>query len=343
MIAPLHAAAFMTFALLTQATENPPPAPAPKVVAVSTTVSMAEETQQAIEAAHAAARDAASAAHAAAEAAKSAAEAAKTTAGAVETLATHVEDMEHPEPKTMPELPEWSYQLSLSALANRGNADNFAGKLTAGVDGNWHQWSTELRGNAAYGLANVASTAVATETTTFNGSVSGRGEHQYAPYIGSYALAGGAFDHIANIRYQAYGELGMVIIWWEVERHGFVKSRLRTSLGARLMRESRAEYYVPLPQLPVRLGDRWVWGPDVTLNYRYALNKDVFISEDADLLYNVADASDMRFGSTTTLGAKMTSRVSLQTSVKVRYIGEPAEGKQSFDGELSTGLNFTFD
>ena len=341
MIAPLYAVALCASSLLAETSQSSSqtPPPPPKVVAVSTTVSMADEAQKAIEAAHAAARDAAEAAQAAAEAAKSAAEAAKTTAGAVETLATHVEDIEHPEPKGMPELPEWSYQLSLSALANRGNADNFAGKLTAGVDGNWHQWSTELRGNAAYGLANVSNRDVPTDTTTFNGHVSARGEHQYTPFIGNYALAGGAFDHVANIRYQAYGDLGVVIIWWEVEQHGFVKSRLRTSLGARLMRESRALYYVEPYQ---RLADRWVWGPDLTVGYRYAINKDVYVAEDADLLYNVADANDIRFNSTTTLGAKMTDRISLQASVKIRYIGEPAQDKQSFDGELSTGLNFSF-
>jgi putative salt-induced outer membrane protein YdiY len=339
MIAPLYAVGLCAYSLLAQAADSSSQTPPPKVVAVSTTVSMAEEAQQAIEEAHAAARDAAKAAQAAAEAARSAAEAAKSTAGAVETLATHVEDIEHPEPKHMPELPEWSYQLSLSALANRGNADNFAGKLTTGVDGNWHQWSTELRGNAAYGLANVSNKNVPTDTTTFNGGISARGEHQYTPFIGNYALAAGAFDHVANIRYQAYGDLGVVIIWWEVERHGFVKSRLRTSLGARLMRESRAEYYTAEYR---RLGDRWVWGPDLTVGYRYAINKDVYVAEDADLLYNVADGNDIRFGSTTTLGAKMTDRVSLQASVKLRYIGEPAEGKKPFDGELSTGLNFSF-
>jgi hypothetical protein len=311
----------------------------PAVVKVESQVTMAEEAQEAIEAAHQAARDAARAAHAAADAARSAAEAARCTAGSVETLATHVEDIEHPTPKKMPELPEWSYQLSLSALANRGNADNFAGKLSLGVDGNWHQWSTELRGNSAYGLANVSDRSLPTETTTFNGALSARGEHNYTTYIGNYALTGVAFDHIANIRYQAYGDLGFVIIWWEVERHGFVKSRLRTSLGARLMRESRAAYYAPEYE---RLGDRWVYGPDVTLNFRFAINREVFVTEDFDILYNVGDQDDIRFSSNSTLSAKMTDRIALQAAVKLRFIGEPAEGKQSFDGELSTGLNFTF-
>ncbi len=256
----------------------------------------------------------------------------------METLATHVEDIEHPEPKNMPELPQWSYNLSLSALANRGNADNFAGKLSLGVDGNWHEWSTELRGQAAYGLANVSDQTLPTETTTNNGTISLRGEHNFNTYIGTYALAGGAYDRVASIRYQAYGDLGVVIIWWEVERHGFVKSRLRTSLGARLMRESRAQFY----PTHVRLGDRWVYGPDVTVNYRYAINRDVYVTEDADLLYDVADNKDMRFNSTTTLAAKMTDRLSLQAGIKLRYIGEPAQGKKSLDGELSTGLNFAF-
>lgn len=340
MFASLHAAGLWVAPLFfIAAPETDAPTP-PPVVKVNAQVSMASEAQQAIEEAHAAARDAAMAAHAAADAAKSAAEAAKITAGAVETLATHVEDMEHPEPQAKPELPEWSYQLSVNVLANRGNADNFAGTLAAGVDGNWHDWSTELRGVAAYGLANVGNVSVPSKTTARNGRVTARGEHNFTPIVGTYALAGSGFDHIANIRYQIYGDVGLVIIWWEIERHGFVKSRLRTSLAPRLMRESRALYADGAPTQ--RLSDRWIYGPLLSMNFRYAINKDVYVQQDADLVYDVADADDIRFNSTTTLVTKVTDRVGLQASVTLRYIGEPAQNKKKFDGDLSTGLTVSF-
>lgn len=340
MFAPLYAVGLLAASLTFMAPATQEAPVAPQVVKVSAQVSMASEAQQAIEEAHAAARDAAMAAHAAADAARSAAEAAKITAGAVETLATHVEDMEHPEPKNKPELPEWSYQLSINALANRGNADNFAGTLAAGVDGNWHEWSTELRSVGAYGLANVGNTLVPSKTTARNAQLTARGERNFTPIIGTYALAGSGFDHIANIRYQIFGDVGLVIIWWEIERHGFVKSRLRTSLAPRLMRESRALYVDG--ERAQRRGERWVYGPLLSMNFKYAINKDVYVAQDAELVYDVADADDIRFNSTTTLVTKVADRVSLQASIKLRYIGEPAEGKKPFDGDLSTGLTFSF-
>jgi putative salt-induced outer membrane protein YdiY len=325
---------FTSFTLMSGASAQAVP-PKTKII-VTPPVSMAQEAQEAIGAAHEAARDAAKAAHAAAEAAKSAADAAKSTADAVQTLATHVEDIEHPEPSEGPPLPEWSYQLSLGGLANTGNSSTFAYKLSAGIDGNWHNWGTEFRLSHAYGATDPIGIPP-DEVTTSNGHISARGSHNYTAYVGNYVLGGVTYDHVASIRYQAYGELGLTIDWWEVETHGYVKSRLRTSVGARAMRESRRQYYPTPQELPSRL----IYGPPITVNYRYAINKGLYITEDADFLYNIAEPNDMRGNSATALVVKLNEMIALQVGFKIRYIGQPAPDKKKVDTETSTNLTFS--
>ena len=97
-----------------------------------------------------------------------------------------------------------------------------------------------------------------------------------------------------------------------------------------------------MPVMAPRLPTRLLYGPPVTVNYRYAINRNVYISEDADLLYNIADAHDIRLNSTTALVASMTDAISLQVAAKYRYIGVPSQGKTPRDLELSTGLTFNF-
>ena len=104
------------------------------------------------------------------------------------------------------------------------------------------------------------------------------------------------------------------------------------------MHESRHQYY---PTAEV-IADRLIYGPPVTVNYRYALTKDVYITEDADFLYNVAASRDMRFNSITSLVIKMTDIVALNVAAKVRYIGQPAAGKVNTDTEFSVGLTASF-
>ena len=285
-----------------------------------------------------AAHEAALAAHDAADAARSAAEAAKATAAAVHELAGHVIDLEHPEPSRKPELPEWSYHLGISALAKTGNSSQFSGQSNLGVNGHWREWALELRARGAYGasqpLAGLASDAI----TTANAGLSARGEYNYTPFLGNY-LTGSVFtDRMASIKYQLYGEPGINLMWWEIERDGYIKSRLRTSLGLRVMRESRKQFY----PTPLALEAIFLYGPSVSLAYRYALSRGVYVTEDADVTYNIPNSRDVRLNSQTALAVSMTDHVALQVGALIRHIGHPAPGRKATDFELNVGLTFDF-
>lgn len=280
--------------------------------------------------------------HAAAEAAKAAAEAAQSTAQAVHDLAGHVEDLEHVEPTSAPALPVWSYQLGLNSLAKTGNASNFSGQATLGVDGHWHMWATEMRLRGAYGASNPVSDSDGVpdrQTTTFNGAASLRGERHFTPFLGNYILVSAATDRVASIQLQGSGELGLTLVWWEIERDGYVKSRLRTSIGLRYMREIRRQFYPERADISM---DRNIWGPPITVNYRYALTRNIYFTEDFDVLYDVNSSKDVRINSQTVLAAGITDHVGLQIGFNVRYIGQPAENRRSTDTELTAGLNFSF-
>lgn len=287
---------------------------------------------------HAATHEAALAAHDAADAARSAAEAAKAIAAAVHDVAGHVQSLEHPEPSRKPELPEWSYHLGISAIAKTGNSSQFSGQTNLGVNGHWHEWALELRARGAYGasqpLAGLASDAV----TTANAGLNARGEYNYTPFLGNY-LTGSVFtDRMASIKYQVYGEPGINLMWWEVEREGYIKSRLRTSLGLRVMRESRKQFYpTPLP-----LEAMLLYGPSASFAYRYALSRGVYVTEDLDVTYNIPNSRDVRLNSQSALAVSMTDHVALQVGANVRYIGHPAPGRKATDFELNVGLTFDF-
>jgi putative salt-induced outer membrane protein YdiY len=80
----------------------------------------------------------------------------------------------------------------------------------------------------------------------------------------------------------------------------------------------------------------------VSLNFRYALSKTAFVTEDAEVVYAVNNTKDLRATSSTALNVQLTDGLALQVAYKVRYIGSPAAGKRTTDTELSTGLAWTW-
>lgn len=284
-----------------------------------------------------AAHEAAMAAHDAADAARSAAEAAKATAQAVHEIAGHVDAIEHPEPSTKPELPAWAYRFGINALMKTGNASQFSGSSNLGIDGNWHNWALELRARGAYGSTSPV-LSPSGDVTTANGSLSARGEYNYTPFLGNYLLLSLFTDRMASIKYQIYAEPGINLMWWEIERDGYIKSRLRTSLGLRLMRESRKQFY----PTPLALEVYYLYGPSLSVSYRYALSRGVYITEDFDITYNVPNSHDIRVNSQTALNVSLTGHVALQVGAIARHIGHPAPGRKATDFEMNVGLTFDF-
>jgi putative salt-induced outer membrane protein YdiY len=274
------------------------------------------------------------AARRAAMAAQSAAESAQATAEAVRALTQHVASLEQDIPTDQPKLPEWAYHINFAALMNTGNSTSFSGKAGLGVDGNWHDWSLELRANAAYAQNSPLGTTA--EPTVFNYALTARGTHFYTPFIGTYLLASVLQDRVASIRMQAFGDLGIPLVWWETTREDYIRSRLRTGVGFRALHEERHQYY-PVGGQEL---SKMIYGPSLTVNFRYGLTKYAYFTEDFDITPDVTSGSDTRAGSTTVLSAQVTRRTELQLAFKVRYIGAPAPDKRSTDTELSAGLNF---
>lgn len=271
----------------------------------------------------------------AALAAEQAAAAAQLASQAVLQLTQHIVESERDVPKDTKALPEWAANAGLKILMSSGNASSFSGQVTAGVDGNWHDWSLQLRGDAGYAQNSPLGTTI--QPSIFNSTLSARGDRYYTPMFSTYARGSILQDRIASIRLQSYGDIGAGLLWWEILRDGAIRSRLQTSVGFRVLYESRHQYYPTDAYAPTKM----VYGPPISISFRYGLTKDAYFTEDLDVTPDVTGGGDTRLQSVTALVAPLTRRTGLELGLKVRYIGRPAAGKRTTDTELGAGIRFS--
>ena len=276
-------------------------------------------------------------AEAAASAAKAAAEASERTAATLQSLLEQQAIAAGFVPVTMPEESPWSYNLGLTALSISGNASSYSIKGDAGVEGHWRQWNVEAKLSSAYGQASPQAGPL--QVTASRGEAFVRGQRNYNPVLGTYLLTGGMFDRVSSIAWQTYGEGGLSLLWWEQKQAGYLRSRLRTSLGARYTREHRQQFFPP-----AILADAYrnIYSPTVTGNFRFGLSRNAYFFEDAEILQNAQVSQDLRIVSTTGLSAQVNQRVTLTLSYKVRYLGNNAAvQRKTTDTELAAGLTWS--
>lgn len=277
----------------------------------------------------------AEAAKQAALAAEQAAAAAQLASQAVLQLTQHIVESERDVPTDTKALPEWAAHAGLNLLMSTGNATSFSGQVTAGVDGNWRDWSLQMRGDAGYAQNSPLGTTA--QPTIFNSTFVARGDRYYTRMFSTYARGSILQDRIASIRLQSYGDVGVGLLWWEVLRDGYIRSRLQTSVGFRVLYESRHQYY----PTEAYAASKIVYGPPISVSFRYGLTKDAYFTEDLDVTPDITGGGDTRLQSTTALTAPLTRRTGLQLGLKVRYIGQPVAGKRTTDTELGAGIYFS--
>jgi hypothetical protein len=240
-------------------------------------------------------------------------------------------------PATLPEISNWSYKIGLSGSSISGNASSYALKADADVEGHWRKWNTEGHLTTAY--AETEPTTGPVQHTASRGEAYARGQRNYNPILGIYVLPGAMFDRVSNVAWQLYGESGLSLMWFEHKQAGYLRSRLRTSLGARYTREHRRQYYPTVAEVP--LPYRNIYGPTLTGNFRFGLSRNATFSEDAELYQDAQNSADLRVTSATSLSAQINQRVGLTVSYKIRYYGNNgAIGRKTTDTELSAGLTW---
>jgi putative salt-induced outer membrane protein YdiY len=75
---------------------------------------------------------------------------------------------------------------------------------------------------------------------------------------------------------------------------------------------------------------------------RYALNKEIRFSEEAEFLPNLVGESRFLVNSTTKLNARLTAALSISVAFLLNFDSSPGGGKKSTDTALTLGLEAAF-
>jgi putative salt-induced outer membrane protein YdiY len=287
-----------------------------------------------------AAEKAAAAAQKAAEAAQSAAEASAKSAAAAEKVATAApaaagaKPAEGAKPPAPPAPKLWSGLLGFGLIAISGNAEALSFKASAAFEYKTPEWIFGLKANGIYGTGRPIG-ATESQVNAYAAGIQLRGDRRFSDQVSAYLLFGDSFDHVNSIEQRPIGEAGLGLIWWDVKEADFQKSTLRTDLGFRYGREFRFQYY----PTPLDLPDVDIIAPHVGALLRYAINKDVIFTQDADLVASFANPSRLLITANSKLAARLTDAMSLAIGFTVSYDSAPAPNRQSTDTSLSVGLD----
>lgn len=221
-----------------------------------------------------------------------------------------------------------------------GNASAINGGLDSSASGNWRQWGTDLKLSFAYGKI-YGTPDSDQKPTAFNFDARARGERKYTPILASYALVGFLMDRVASIQDQEYAETGLSGTWIDATVGDYVQQRLRTGVGFRVTREARANYYPPTP-VPEADRLKWIYAPAVNVSYRYGFTPHAFVTEEATFLFDVETGHDVRITSETALNMQLNDAITVALLYKVRYLGQPADGRKSTDTTFGTHATWSW-
>ena len=273
----------------------------------------------AAERAAAAAEKAAAAAQTAAEAAQKAAEAAAVIAGAPKPAAAAAAAAA-PAPK------KWTGTVGLGLISLTGNSRSLTFNATGAAERKSDGWILGLKGFAVYGQSRVPE-GTSTQVLAKAAGLQGRMDRKFHDRYSGYLLGGLDTDHVKSVELRYTAEAGASITWVDASGPSGWKTSLRTDLGFRWTLEQRYQHY----PVDLALDDETMYAPRLGLSFKYALNKNVLFTEDAEILPNVVGAGRVVVNSTSKLSSRLTESLSFGASFQVNHDSEPAAGKVPTD------------
>ncbi len=304
------------------------------VIAVTMAGQVANQStggQDAATRAAAAAERSAAAAERAAAAAEIAANAAAKIAGVPPTTAAAAKAAAAAPSAT------WSGTAGLGLISVTGNAKALTFSVNATVERKSQEWIFTGKVNSAYGTAQPAGSNTS-QVNALNAAGQLRADRRFNPMLSIFLLGGLETDHVQSVELRGYGEAGVALIWWDLKEADFSKGFFRTDLGFRYSRESRFQYYPTVQSLP---GVTLI-APRFGAAFRYALNKGIIFTQDAEILPNVTGDSRVLVNGQSKLSTRLTDGVSLGVGFLVKYDSAPAPSRVSTDTSLIVGLEVAF-
>ncbi len=237
----------------------------------------------------------------------------------------------------------WTGSAGISLIALFGSANSITVQTSMNAARETRNWISQFTAAGTYGQ--TSEQGGKTKIVAMDSKVSLRGDYRFSMKYSGFILVGLEADHIRSIEARPYEETGLSIIWLDKTEKDFVKARIVTDTAFRFGREMRFQYYdSSFNRVPENLPDEPIVAPSFRASARYALDKNVVLTQEVDVQYTaiVVDKTRTQANSKTKLTARLISSLGVAITYNVNYDSRPAPGKQSRSSTLSLGLETSF-
>jgi hypothetical protein len=233
---------------------------------------------------------------------------------------------------------EWKGTVGAGLIVLTGNSDTITSTAAAAASRETFGWILSAKAAGAYGRTRPPAGGPA-ETSALNGGFQLRLDRKLGAVWSVYGLGGLEFDHVASVEYRTLAELGAAAQWLDLKEGDWQRLGLRTDLGVRYGYEARRAYYgATRGALP---GVELV-APRLGLAFRYGFSKEVFFTEEAELIPTVSDSGRLLVRSVSKVSSRLTGAVTLGVGYTVAFDSRPAAGKEKTDTALTALLEVGF-
>ncbi|MBK9516714.1 MAG: DUF481 domain-containing protein [Anaeromyxobacter sp.] len=232
---------------------------------------------------------------------------------------------------------EWKGTVGAGLIVLTGNSETTTFTGAAQASRETLGWILSAKASGAYGQNR--SPGAASETTALSAAGQVRLDRKLGETWTVFVIGGAETDHVASVEYRTISELGASAQWVDVKEADWQKLALRTDLGLRYGYEARYQYYgTPIgPQPGVEL-----IAPRLGLAFRYGFSKDVFFTEEAEVMTALNGESRVLAKSVSKLSSRLTQAVTFGVGYTVSHDSLPAAGKVKTDTALTALLEVGF-
>jgi Protein of unknown function, DUF481 len=233
---------------------------------------------------------------------------------------------------------EWKGTVGAGLILLTGNSESTTFTGAAAASRETLGWILSAKAFGAYGESRAPGGGPRT-TSAENAGGQLRLDRKIPEIWTVYVLGGLETDHVASVKYRTQAEAGVSAQWLDVKEADWQRLGLRTDLGFRYGYEGRYQYFgTPTgPEPGVQL-----LAPRLGLAFRYGFSKEVFVTEDAEMLPNVDGPSRLLVKSVSKLSSRLTQAMTLGVTYTVGYDSRPAPGKERTDTALAVLLEVGF-
>ncbi len=249
------------------------------------------------------------------------------------------------DPAAAPPKPvEWKGTVGAGLIVLTGNSETTSFTGSAAASRETFGWILSAKAAGGYGQSRP-SVGAPRQVNALNAAGQVRLDRKLGQVWTVFVLGGAETDHVASVEYRTLGELGGSAQWLDRKVADWQQLSLRIDLGLRYGYEARYLYFPPTtvpvtspgPQPGVEL-----IAPRLGAAFRYGFSKEVFFTEDAEVMPSLTGTSRVQLKSVSKLSSRLTRAITLGVGYTVAFDSAPAEGKEKTDTALTALLEVGF-